>query len=295
VVCHIAGNRAGSDLRQVKKLLAIIILVLIVVLKNAYYPATQSTVPPTTKPAPTSTPEPAPSPTGFPYRVEAINPDWPNHFTFIEHSLPQRSLDEDGYDFDVQYPQISSNEPEARRFNKWIKNKVLGYANEFQRLADAEQRRKRKQPPTLWGFDLYYVVYYSSENLVSMRLTHGVMQAGQMHPVAYYETINFDLRKGRQLRARDVFKRGYLTQLSRYSRKYLNHYVDSNGDWVSGGTEPEVGNFENWNIVPNGVLLCFEDYQVGPHSFGQPEFVVPFDAFRGTVHQGTLQQTVCFK
>jgi hypothetical protein len=56
------------------------------------------------------------------------------------------------------------------------------------------------------------------------------------------------------------------------------------------GTEPVVDNFENRNIVPDGVLLSFEDYQVGPHSFGQPEFVVPFSALRGSVQQSRLKR-----
>ena len=219
---HVALARAESHPGHVKKLLAIVALLLLIVLKSTWPTAKQATVQTATQ----RTPTPAPSPTPRTYdRAEPVKEVWPNYFTFVEHSIPKRSLDEHGYNLNVQYPQIDSAEPEARRFNKWIRNKVLGEANRFRRLADAEQRRKHKHPPVLWGLGLYYVVYYSNERFVSLRLTHSVMEAGQTHPIDYYETINFDLKSGRQLRAQDVFKRGYLKQFSRASRKQLYTFL----------------------------------------------------------------------
>ena len=248
------------------------------------------------KPAPTAISAPrsstdSPTPKPKPDRATEINPTWPTELSNSERSITPHAFDTDGYDLYARYPRFDSAEPEVRRFNHWIKKKVLGYVHEFRTLADAEQRRKAKAKPQLWGLRLYYVIYYSTPRLISLRLTHEVMEAGQMHPIDYYETINFDLKSGRQLRAKDVFKRGYLKQLSTYSRKYLtDHYEIVNDSWLQGGTEPKLDNFRNWNIVPEGVLLSFEDYQVSSHSFGQPEFVVPFTALEGTVRQNTLEK-----
>jgi|GEM_PF-3762695 len=189
------------------------------------------------------------------------------------------------------YPQLVSRKPEARRFNRWIKNKVLGYASQFRNAADAEQRNKMKTLPQLWGLELSFEVHYSNEQFISLVLYRDLMQTGQMHPINYYETINYDLRQGRQLRAKDVFKRGYLKSLSGYSRKYLqDQYELPDDDWFNRGTKPNTGNFLNWNLVPDGVLLSFEDYQVAPHSFGQPEFVVPFSALDGTIQPSVLRR-----
>lgn len=289
VATHVAATHGNRQFSLVRILVFIIVWSAVVVVAGC----TQSEASrPKVEPKPTPAPKVSPTP-GRPEQAERITPDWPNHFTFTEHSIPSLDFVEDGYELKMQYPQISFAKNEARRFNKWIKNKVLGYANEFRRLADAEQRRKNKKKPVLWGLNLSYVVYYSNENLVSLRLTHSVMGAGQMHPIAYYETINFDLKKGRQLRAKDVFKRGYLKSFSTYSRKHLlDHYANLDEDGVKRGTEPNVSSFPNWNIVPDGVLLSFEDYQVGPHSFGQPEFVVPFSAMRDTIQQNVLRTLV---
>ena len=204
-------------------------------------------------------------------------------------------MDRKGYDLSATYPKLNSSKPEARRFNKWIRHKVLGYVGEFRTKAGAEQPNRKKAQAQLWGLELEYSVLYSNGRFISLRLEHQVMEAGQMHPINYYETINYDLQHGRQLRATDVFKRGYLKRLSIYSRKYLrDHYVVLEAE-LDDGTQPIVDNFTNWNIVPEGVLLSFEDYQVGPHSFGQPEFVVPYSALEGTIQQNVLRTLLVYK
>jgi uncharacterized protein DUF3298 len=242
------------------------------------------------KPVAVATPLPMPSPSpGLPVQAERINKEWPSYFAVTERSITPVLLD---YELSANYPELTSSRPDVRAFNRWIKNKVLGYANDFRRRADAEQQHKRRGTiPVYEGLDLDYVVYYSNERLVSIRLTHCVMSAGQMHPISYYETINYDLRKGKQLQAKDVFKRGYLKQWSTYSRKELSgRYALPTEDGMIDGTRPTIDNFSNWNIVPDGVLLSFEDYQVGPHSFGQPEFVVPFRALGDTMRHDALQK-----
>jgi uncharacterized protein DUF3298 len=238
----------------------------------------------------------SPHPNTKPVHSTRIDKTWANELIASERSIRLHDFEKDGYGLEAKYPQLESDEREVRRFNKWIKKKVLGYVHEFKTLADAEQRRKAKIKPQLWALSLSYDIYYSTPRLVSLRLTHEVMEAGQMHPIAYYETINFDLKRGRQLRAKDVFKRGYLKQLSNYSRKYLvDHYDIPDQRWLDRGTEGKVDNFVNWNIVPEGVLLSFEDYQVSSHSFGQPEFVVPFSALQGTLRQNVLRTLVVSK
>jgi uncharacterized protein DUF3298 len=282
-------NASRGDLENVKGLsVSVLIIAIIMSAACARTPPPIRAVANT--PAATPTPTPAPAPTTASHRlVEPVPNTWPKLYEVSNHSIRKRLADEHGYELSADYPQLSTSKPEVRRFNRWIKRKILGYAAEFRRLADAEQRRKKKHPPVLWGLELSYSVYYSNERLVSLRLAHVVMQAGQMHPIAYYETINYDLSKGRQLRAKDVFKRGYLKALSDYSRKELTWRYEAD-DWIKSGTKPYADNFANWNIVPEGILISFEDYQVGPHSFGQPEFVVPFSDLKSTVRREGLRR-----
>jgi len=173
-----------------------------------------------------------------------------------------------------------------------MRRKILGYVNEFKGLeqaAEAHDKRKRLPPALITeGLEISHRVYYSDDVLISLRLTHTVMAIGQMHPIDYYETINYDLRKEGPLRERDLFKRGYLKVFSNYARKELEEKYDlrSMDDWLKRGTAPTKDNFKNWNIVPDGILIAFEDYQIASHSFGQAEMIIPYSILVPVLRSG---------
>jgi hypothetical protein len=224
-----------------------------------------------------------------PIQAKPIQKNWPNKYVFTTHSFQENA----DYELSWEYPEVASAKTQKlRRFNSWIKNRVLGHAARFRRLAQAERRAKHKRkPPIEEGLELSFIVFYSNDRVISIRVTQRVMEAGQMHPINYYETLNYDLERSRALRASDVFKHGYLRTLSNYSRHYLkNEYDMGLDDWVARGTEPRAYNFANWNIVPDGILVSFEDYQVNSHSFGQPEFVVPYSTLKRVLNKSAAHR-----
>jgi len=237
-------------------------------------------VPSTPAPTPQELTETAPR---KPTQALPIEKVWKNKFTFKSHSVSEKHDGFCPYELSAEYPEAVSSAKRVNRFNRWIKRKVLADVARFRWLELRTQpraRRERKRSITE-GLELTFLMYYSDDDLISFRLTHSVMAAGQMHPIAYYETINYDLRRDRPLRAHDIFKRGYLKTLSDYSRKSLREtYELFADDWYIEGTAPRARNFPNWNIVPDGILISFEDYQVGAHSFGQPELIVPYSELR---------------
>jgi hypothetical protein len=222
-----------------------------------------------------------------PTQALPIEEQWPNQFTFHTRSITEKHEGYCPYELSAAYPEIVGTKgPELSRFNQWIKRKVLRDVRRFQGLqlrAEPGARKAGKKSVTE-GLELTFRVYYSDAELISLVFTHRVMAAGQMHPINYYETINFDLRKSRPLHTRDIFKQGYLRVLSEYSRKHLTETYDiADDDWMRDGTAPSPDNFPNWNIVPDGILVSFEDYQVNSHNFGQPEFVVPYSVLRKVI------------
>jgi len=204
---------------------------------------------------------------------------WKNLFALKTHTISEEHDGYCPYELSAEYPEAVSTKLSVKRFNKWIKRKISADARRFRWLElRAEPRAKKERKKSLKeGLELTFYVYFSNRQLISLRLTHRVMAAGQMHPINYYETINYDLLKNRRLAARDVFRRGYLKVFSTYSRKYLKDtYEIFSDNWFNDGTAARRFNFGNWNLVPDGVLISFEDYQVSSHSFGQPELIVPY-------------------
>jgi hypothetical protein len=246
---------------------------------------------------PIESPEPTPLPPTSarkkPDQARPVDIEQHNIFTFKTHSVAEKHDGYSQYEISAEYPEAISKRIAVKRFNRWIKRKVLGDVRRFRglELRDEPRLRRLGKRSITEGLDLGFIMYYSDNRLISLRLTHGVMAAGQMHPINYYETINYDLGLGRPLRARDVFRRGYLKVFSGYSRKWLTEtYEIANDNWFMEGTAPRAANFPNWNIVPGGVLISFEDYQVSSHSFGQPELMVPYSVLNRSVRKRDLSE-----
>jgi len=212
-----------------------------------------------------------------PHQARPIDKPWVNNLPFKTRSSSEQHNGYSPYELSAEYPHLMS--PRAGKFNRWIKRKVLRDVARFRRLELRAEPLARKEGKRLTteALELTFEMYYADDRLISLRLTHRVMAAGQMHPINYYETINYDLVRHRPLRASEIFKRGFLRVFSDYSRAWLRKSYDLPDEtWLMEGTEPRARNFPNWNVVPDGVLISFEDYQVSSHNFGQPELIVPY-------------------
>ena len=193
---------------------------------------------------------------------------------------------EDVYSVDVAYPQVKGlNNNAAMKFNRWISNFILDDVAEFSGLEKAavlEYKRTGKTPPIEESLHVSYEVMLATETIVSIRFTHVVMAFGQMHPIDYYVSINYDLKSGKFLKLGDLFKRraNFLETISTYCRDEIQKTYDmsyTNEEWMTKGLQPKSGNFANWNLTTEGIHISFEDYQVGSHAMGQPELTVPYD------------------
>lgn len=227
-----------------------------------------------------------------PTQAQPIEKRWTNSFTFKTHSISETHEGFCPYEISAECPEALSKRPAVRRFNRWIRKKILADVARFRWLElRAEPRAKKAGKKLLTeGLELTFEIYFSNQRLISLRLTHRVMAAGQMHPINYYETINYDLKKGKPLTAADVFRRGYLKIFSVHSREYLKTTYEMFDDqWLNEGTAARRVNFENWNLVPDGVLISFEDYQVSAHNFGQPELIVPYSRLLKAVRRPVYQ------
>lgn len=197
--------------------------------------------------------------------------------------LPKRIHRREGnrYELNVAFPQIANPAtPNERKLNRWLERAILENVADFHRHLGASasgQLNGPSGPDEL--LEIRYQVVNADRDLISLHFTDVVSAHSQIHPNAYPVTFNYDLRRGRSLKLADIFqdKVGYLPVIAEYcqaelKRKYSDQLFNNDG------AAAKAENYQNWNIGPEGLVISFNDYQVGPHAMGRPMIVIPFSA-----------------
>lgn len=95
---------------------------------------------------------------------------------------------------------------------------------------------------------------------------------GGAHPNLEIFCLNYDLKSGKALDFADLFKdpEKALEIMSGFSAKHLTNelgdYADE--DMIQSGTAPDLPNFSNLSLLPDGLYIEFQPYQVGPWAAG---------------------------
>lgn len=211
------------------------------------------------------TPTPPPSPTAIPlYRLV---------------SLSTRSSTETGQPFGyiltLQTPVLTgSDDPRVQGFNREMASIVDSAASGFKSdLANV--------PPTLVSaastFDVRYELRSPPGPILSVQFAMEGYVTGAAHPFHTSRSVNFDLDAGRDLSLSDLFVPGsdYLQAISQYCIAELQTRNLDFSDFSSGAA-PTLDNYRNWNITASGLLITFDEYQVGPYAAGPQQVTIPY-------------------
>ena len=126
-----------------------------------------------------------------------------------------------------------------------------------------------------------YMVSYAEQGVISIRFIVDSYLGGA-HPSSQSMVLNHDLNSGREIQLGDLFNEGsdYLGVLSAYCRRDLE---DRNLLMFEDGVLPTPQNYQSWNISPQGLVINFDEYQVGPYAMGAQTVVIPYDALAAIV------------
>ncbi len=196
------------------------------------------------------------------------------------------------YEVDAQYPQLTGgNNPNFEKFNQLARMLVVKSVAGFKKDM-APEEGEEPPPEGSMGSDLGigYTILLAQDDLVSVQFDIGSYYQGAAHPNSHTETLNYDLRNGKQLRLADLFKPGtkYLQTLSTYCIADLKKQSKEKGtelveDMLKDGAAPTAKNYESWTITKQGLGINFDAYQVGPYAAG-PQFVmVPYSALKDLI------------
>lgn len=106
--------------------------------------------------------------------------------------------------------------------------------------------------------------------------------SGGAHPGDFHNSINYNLASRKVIDLSDIFIRGsdYLTTVANLSIANLRQNPYLNDQDIERGAAPELENYRLWTITPDGLLIIFEEYQVGPYAAGPQTIVIPFEALK---------------
>jgi len=189
------------------------------------------------------------------------------------------------YEIEAQYPQFSGgNNPNFEKFNQLVRalvtNKVAGFKKDM-----TPEEGEEPRPQGSMGSDLgvAYEIALAQDDVISVEFDIGSYYQGAAHPNSYSQTVNYDLKNGKQLKLSDLFQPGskYLQTISAYciadlkkQSKAKDSALDDEG--IQGGAGPTAKNYQSWKITRTGIGINFDSYQVGPYAAGPWYVLVPY-------------------
>jgi len=237
-------------------------------------------------PTPTTIP-PTAAPTATPVPLSA-------QVTLV--SVPFIETDQGGdfppYTLTASTPQLNgSDDPRVKQFNQRLSDLI---ENE----ADLWRQSFRELPVTPLSNGSFLKVDYTLvsqyDEIWSLKFDISFYSDGAAHPGDYSLTLNHDLGQSRELALGDLFlpNSNYLEAISNYCIAELSRQMFFEGPFTD-GAQPTSDNYRNWNIAPQGLMITFDTYQVGPGAAGPQRVMVPYDQLSAEIDpQGPLKNLV---
>jgi hypothetical protein len=135
-------------------------------------------------------------------------------------------------------------------------------------------------------------VFDGGDPVVSI-LFETLSHLGGARPTKNHKAINFDLLTGNSLVLADLFQPGedYLATIARFSMAELHQQPNLSSQRIETGAAPMIENYKVWSITPLGLMITFEEEQIGPYSVGSLSVLIPYEKISNIVsHGGPLRK-----
>ena len=188
-------------------------------------------------------------------------------------------------DLHVQWTEMVDPSPPALRdaFNRSVHaDAEKGWTSFERQFAEEQQTLRNEELPEYArtrSMDQHDELIYADERLICMRQFASFYMGGA-HPMWGMQTRIFDVQAARFIEADELFADGRrpLAFLSTYCRPLLSKLMQAppDDDMLLSGTAPDTANFHQLLPTPDGLLVQFNPYEVGPYAAGAPELLIPW-------------------
>lgn len=179
------------------------------------------------------------------------------------------------YKYDLHIPVILGVENEAlsRRINSDIKEAANQFLNELKSVAN--EYIILNVPYTLEGS---YVIYQNNQDIVSVCLTFSNYYGGA-HGMTYKKCYNYDVKKGKRIELKDLFKvEDYKDSIDKVIKAEIKKRNQAMGYEVINAFKGIREN-QNFYIQEGRLTIYFDLYEIAPYVAGIIEFTMPQEIF----------------
>lgn len=123
------------------------------------------------------------------------------------------------------------------------------------------------------------VTFMGGHDLISI-LFEDYFYLGGAHPAKFYSTLNYDTTSHEILTLADLFTPG-VDHLGVIASICIAELKSRPGltfeEFASSGAASLADNYQVWAVTPQGLLILFQEYQVGPYAAGAQLVLIPYD------------------
>lgn len=187
----------------------------------------------------------------------------------------------------LNYPRLITDDQAsaAAAMNQAVELQIRDYVNNF--LSQIESNDDLGLPPPEYLNYLEVSVHprLTNERLVSVIFAADTYLAGLAHPNRRTQSFNFDLEQEKVLSLEELFvsDQPYLEKLASTTVARVKQQLDESDehviyeeDWLYGGAGPDERNYHTVSIVPEGLLITFDPYDIAPYANGSTEILLTF-------------------
>ncbi|HYT69330.1 MAG TPA: RsiV family protein [Vicinamibacterales bacterium] len=132
-----------------------------------------------------------------------------------------------------------------------------------------------------------FAVMRCVETSLSLRYAMNEYRFGAMHGQTWFRTVTALRKPLVVLHFEDLFEAGsdFVQRVSSFAVDALLTSSESfDPDWVRRGAGPHLGNFTDFNISDDGLLITFPPYQVASYADGPQHVTVPWSLTRDVLN-----------
>lgn len=168
----------------------------------------------------------------------------------------------------LYYPAFG-NQAVDQTIEKYIRAEAKDYEADAQESVGSDGEKPESYD--MWEMTGFYTMERPSPHVRSI-VFNTYLYSGGAHGMLNIDCMNFNLDTGKLLTLADLFANPEkaVQIMSELSSQRLHKELgeEADEDMIASGTAPDAANFNNLTLVPTGLFVEFQPYQVGPWAIG---------------------------